>query len=135
MIKTIAKEAGIVILLLIAVALILGIIFYDYMPINRPVPAKIEAYTFPEDIQNEIKTSVEQGQNIVRTYYIDSTDLDLYEETNDYDKGNPNPFANQEKNENTSNTQANQISSNTVVKNNTIKNNATGSYFNEAGKW
>ena len=42
MVKTIAKEAGIVILLIIAVALVLGILFYDYIPTNKTTPAKIE---------------------------------------------------------------------------------------------
>lgn len=103
MIKTIIKEGGIVLLLLIAVSLILGIIFYEYIPSNKTVPVKIEEYALSEDIQNELKESVSEGQNIVKTFYIDSTDLDLYESTNDYDKGKANPFADYSVEENTIN--------------------------------
>ena len=73
MVKTIAKETGIVILLLIAVALVMGILFYDYVPTNKTVPAKIEEYTLPQEVKTELEESMKQEeQNIVRTYYIDS---------------------------------------------------------------
>lgn len=93
MIKAIIKETGIVILLLVALALILGIIFYEYIPNNKTVPVEIKEHALPEDIKAELKESVVEGQNIVKTFYIDSSDLDLYESTNDYDKGKANPFA------------------------------------------
>ncbi len=93
MVKKIIKETGIVILLLIAVVLLLAIVFYDYIPNNKTVPIKIQAYDIPEDIKQELQNSVPNEQNIVRTYYIDSSDLNLYESTNDYDKGKANPFA------------------------------------------
>ena len=93
MTKTIIKEIGIVLLLLIAIILIFAIIFYDYIPSNKTVPIKIQAYNMPEDIQNELADAFTEGENIVKTFYIDSTDLDSYESTNDYDKGKANPFA------------------------------------------
>lgn len=93
MAKTYLKEAGIVILLILAVALLLAIIFYDYIPNNKVVPIKLQEYTMPEDIKEELGDTSVDEQNIVRTYYIDSTDLDLYESTNDYNKGKANPFA------------------------------------------
>lgn len=116
MFKTIIKEFGIVILLLVAVALVLAIIFYDYIPNNKTVPIKIQAYNVPEDIKQELEESIEDEQNIVRTYYIDSTDLDLYESTNDYNKGKENPFADYTQEEPTSN--INSITNN-INKNNT----------------
>lgn len=91
--KIIIKEAGIVILLLIAVSLVLAILFYDYIPNNKIVPIEIQAYSIPEDIKEELKEALPTEQNIVRTYYIDDTDLNLYESTNEYDKGKPNPFS------------------------------------------
>lgn len=93
MIKTVLKEIGIIILLVIAVILVMAIIFYGYIPNNKTVPIKIQAYSIPEDVQIELQEAIPEEQNIVRTYYIDSTDLDLYETTNDYDKGKANPFA------------------------------------------
>lgn len=148
MIKTIAKEAGIVILLLVAVALILGIIFYEYIPNNKTVPAKIEAYTLPEEIKAELQEGMTEEQNIVRTYYIDSTDLSAYESTNEYDKGKANPFAdytantsdgNNTSNNNSNNNNSNNNSNNSNVNNNTNENNmknTNGSevFFNTSGK-
>lgn len=130
MIKTIVKETGIVILLLIAVALILGILFYEYIPTSKIVPVKVQAYTLPEDVQKELKETMSSSeQNIVRTYYIDSTDLSLYESTNDYDKGKQNPFQDYttiEENE------TNSVGSNNTTNVNTTKRNEV--FFNSTGK-
>lgn len=93
MAKTIIKEIGIVLLLLVAIVLILGILLYDYIPNNKTVPAKVEAYTFPQDIKEELSKTIQSDQKIVRTYYIDSDNLSLYENTKEYNKGRANPFA------------------------------------------
>lgn len=93
MAKTIIKEICIALLLLIAIALILGILFYDYIPNNKTVPIKVQAYEMPEEIQTELSEAIPEGQNIITTLYIDDTDLNAYESTNDYDKGKANPFA------------------------------------------
>lgn len=114
MAKTIIKEIGIALLILIAIILVLGILFYDYIPSNKTVPIKIQAYTMPEEVKEELDEAIPDEQNIVRTYYIDSTDLNTYEATNDYDKGKANPFAQYEKIENNS--------SSTTVNNNTNNN-------------
>lgn len=92
MFKKIIKELGILLLLLIAITLILAVLFYDYIPTNKALPIKPEAYDIPEDIQKEIEQSSTEEQNIVRTYYIDSLDLNNYESTKEYDKGKANPF-------------------------------------------
>ena len=92
MTNTIIKEIGIALLLLIAIALVLGILFYDYIPNNKTVPIKIQGYSMPEDVKEELEEAIPEAQNIVRTYYIDDTDLDSYEATNYYDKGKANPF-------------------------------------------
>lgn len=125
MAKTIIKEIGIVILLLVAVALLLAIVFYDYIPNNKTIPIKIQAYEVPEDIKQELGNSISDEQNIVRTYYIDSTDLDLYEATNDYDKGKANPFAyyGTEEEQASTNTNSNNIKNNTTANN--VRDNNT----------
>ncbi len=117
MAKRIIKEIGIVVLLLIAVALLLAIVFYDYIPNNKTVPISIQPYTIPEDIKKELEDSVSDQQNIVRTYYIDSSDLDLYESTNDYDKGKANPFA--DYTTNTTETSTNSTENNSTKNTNT----------------
>ena len=158
MTKTIIKETGIVLLLLIAIVLILGIIFYDYIPNNKTVSVKVEAYAFPQEIKEELQETVEDEQNIFRTYYIDSEDLNLYETTKEYNKGKANPFATTTTNTatatttNTSSgnttTNANDTSSSTNTSttntNTNIDTNSTasqdnnvssGEYFNKAGKY
>lgn len=47
MIKSILKEIIIVLLLCAIILFVLGILFYDYNPINKVVPNKI-AYSVPE---------------------------------------------------------------------------------------
>lgn len=125
MAKTIIKEIGIVLLILIAVILVLAIIFYEYIPNNKTVPIELEAYTIPENIKQELQISTAE-ENIVRTYYIDSTDLDLYESTNDYDKGKANPFADYTQNATENTTNENTTNENTANKNTTKNaNNVT----------
>ncbi len=125
MAKTIIKEIGIVLLILIAVILVLAIIFYEYIPNNKTVPIELEAYTIPENIKQELQISTAE-ENIVRTYYIDSTDLDLYESTNDYDKGKANPFADYTQNATENTTTENTVNKNTTTENTTKNaNNVT----------
>ena len=95
MIKSILKEIIITLLLCIAILLVLGIMFYDYNPLNKVVPNKI-AYTTPENIKNEIeqqevKDILEGGIDVV--YSIESTDLKLYQKSNSYVPGKLNPFS------------------------------------------
>ena len=93
MIKKILKEGIILILLLVAIVLILGVLFYDYIPTGKVVPV-VEQYQTSQDIKNEIQeTVVTENQEIIVTYEIDNTDLKTYEKSKDYDKGKENPFA------------------------------------------
>ena len=142
MIKTILKEAGIVILLLIAIALVLRVILNGYLPSDKTVPAKLEAYTFPEDVQAELNESLQnEDQNIVRTYYIDSDDLSLYEYKQEYNKGKVNPFAEVSTGEgnDTSGNTAGGTGTNTTSTGNVTssqQNVASGEFYtNKAGKY
>lgn len=117
MVKTIIKEVGIAILILIAIALVLGILFYDYIPNNKTVPIKIQAYEMPEDIQTELEEAIPEGQNVIKTLYIDDTDLNSYEATNDYDKGKPNPFAEYNSEESNSSNESENNNTNNIDKN------------------
>lgn len=95
MLKIILKETIITLLLCITILLILGVLFYDYNPLNKIVPNKI-SYTVPEEIKNdiqdnEVKDFLEGGFNLV--YSIDSSDLNIYKKENSYVAGKENPFS------------------------------------------
>lgn len=94
MIKAIIKEIFIILLLMVAIILVLGIMFYDYRPTTKKVPSKVSEYTLPEKMVEELEETIEAAktQNIVRTYRVDSYDLAAYESSNDYNKGKINPF-------------------------------------------
>lgn len=141
MVRIIAKETGIVILLLIVVALVMGILFYDYIPRNKTIPAQIEEFTLPQEVKDELQESMIEEQNIVKTYYVDSSDLSIYEASNDYDKGKANPFADYSTtititSENTTNTNSSNTSSNISDSNvnNTQNTNQQETFFNTTGK-
>ena len=94
MIKTILKEAIIILLLCIAILIVLSILFYDYNPINKVIPNKI-AYTTPENVKEElqeetIETTLEVQNKV---YTIEGSDLNIYKKSQSYDPSKDNPFA------------------------------------------
>lgn len=143
MVKRIIKEMIIIILLLCAIALILGIILYDYIPINKVVP-EIEKYQTSESVKNEIKETIDtENSEIVVTYEMDSSDLKSFEKTNEYDKGKANPFSkyvvepnettNQVNNTTNNTTNNTNTSTNNNTTNNTNKNGSNSTFFNDSG--
>lgn len=122
--KNVIKEIGIAIMLLVAIALILSIIFYEYIPNNKTVPIGVKAYTLPEEIETELnETFNQEEQNVVVKRFISDSDLDVYESKKDYNKGKANPFADYSKDEdNTKEGTNNKTSTNTSTSN----NNSTG---------
>lgn len=93
MAKNIIKEIIIILLLVLAIILILGVLLYEYVPVNKIIPEKV-SYTTPEKIKDELNTdsNVDDTQIII-TYQIDSTDLNNYKTTQDYVPGKKNPFS------------------------------------------
>lgn len=140
MAKKIIKEAIIIILLLFAIALILGILLYDYIPINKVVPV-IEGYQTPENIKNELQETIDtENSEIVVTYEMDSSDLKSFEKTNEYDKGKANPFATYVAEPEPTTTPGNNVTNNTNstntnnTNNNSTNNNSSNStFFNDTG--
>lgn len=93
MTKSIVKEIIIILLLLIAIILALGVLFYDYIPTREVVPVP-EAYTVPETIKEELASELSDFDDTpVANYEITESDLDLYEKTKSYDAGKVNPFS------------------------------------------
>ena len=97
MAKTVLKEIVIGILLLVIIILLLGILLYDYIPNSVTVPAKVQAHEMPSETKEELKeTLAQESQNIIKTYYIDSSALTVYENLDSYDKGKRDPFTSYE---------------------------------------
>lgn len=93
--KKVMKEIIIMLLLILAIFLVLGIFFYDYIPMNKVVP-KVQQYEAPNNVKEELTESIDETQNTMApiVYEITDQDLTLYEKTKDYQKGKVNPFAN-----------------------------------------
>ena len=87
------KDLIISILIIICIAVILSIIFYDKISLSKVIP-EAEEYFLTEEMQQGIEdTDLEEAQEVIVNYYIDATDLKKYEKTNEYNKGKSNPFA------------------------------------------
>ena len=163
MTKDVLKEIGIVLLLLMAIVLILGIMLYDYIPNSVTVPAKVQAYELPSEAQEELNETLNtDSQNIVKTYFVDSSTLSTYEYKDNYDKGKVDPFSSYKtgtttssnttststsqngsssnsssssNNSSNNNSNTNTQSTNTQDTNTTnVNSNSTGTFFNSAGK-
>lgn len=92
MVKTIFKEIVITIAILVILLLILGIILYNNMTINKIIP-EIKAYETPAKIKDEISAESETGfQNEILTYEVTEADLKLYTKEKIYNAGKSNPF-------------------------------------------
>ena len=91
--KSIIKEIFIILLLCLAIWLMLGVIFYDYIPTNKVVPSTVEAYKTSNTIKDEISQEIVDypKQNI--TLEITDSDLTMHREDRSYDSGKANPFA------------------------------------------
>lgn len=134
MLKSIIKETFIILLLSIAILLILGILFYDYIPINRTVPTK-EAYVTPNEVKEEIAETISESEKVEVTYEVTDSDLNIYKQSGTYEEGKANPFALQD----TVNESTNDIkdtNQNTSGNNNTQKDEneqTTNTFWNDEG--
>ena len=93
MVKNILKELIIILLLTLAIILLLGVILYDYVPMNKVIPEKV-SYTATEEVK-QISTEVNEKKDEIpiTSYTVTSTDLKNYKRGNDYTAGRKNPFA------------------------------------------
>lgn len=135
--KNVIKEIFIMLLLCIAIALILAVVFYDYNPINKEVPQTI-TYQFPSelgDVKEDLDTPLTNNEDqVIRTYEVTEDDLNRAKKTN-YDAGKANPFMaysdNTTTDGNTTNSTGNTINNNKTNTNSTSKNNTTNSNSQE----
>ena len=95
MTKNIVKQIIIALLICIIIGLVLAVIFYQYIPSNAMIPAKVEAYETPENIASEIKDSAQEQTYETTNTLLEVTDSDLtkYKSTGSYNPGKSDPFA------------------------------------------
>ena len=126
MIKSILKEIIIVLLLCAIILFVLGILFYDYNPINKVVPNKI-AYSVPENIKNELEENVQNTLSVEnKVYTIEGSDLNIYKKSKTYNPSKENPFASTSTEESNVTTSGNTIKTNDNAQN----TNANGTKTN-----
>src|SRR5699024_6918990 len=118
MLKSVAKEIFIILLLSLAIVLILGILFYDYIPINKYVPEK-EAYVTPENVKSELEETITETEKVEVTYEVTDADLNIYKQTGTYTEGKANPFALENETVNNTNGETNAPNENTENNNGT----------------
>ena len=129
MLKSVLKEIFIMLLLCAAIALILGVMFYNYIPTNKTVPSKLAEYSTPENVRAEINQETSEQEKEEITYEIDGSDLKLFRQTNSYTTGKANPFASITSTENKENTDNSEV----VEQNTNIDPNSTGTFYNDTG--
>ena len=134
MVKSIIKEIIIMLLLCVAILLILGVLFYDYIPSNKVVPSKI-AYSTPENIQEEIEEEVIEANKTKITYEVTDADLNIYKQSNSYVPGKRDPFSVEETQPTENATGGTATNNEETVETNTNSDpNSTGTFFNDTGK-
>ena len=93
MVKTIVKEAIIMLLVCLAILLVLCVLLYNYIPSNKILPAEV-SYQASEEIQKELDSAVNgETTEVILSYEVTATDLKNYEKSDDYNAGKVNPFS------------------------------------------
>ena len=133
MAKTIVKEIIIILLLCLAIILVLGVLLYEYIPNDKIIPEAV-AYITPESVKEELNNAetVDESQ-IIRTYTLDSTDLNNYKRVDSYVPGKPNPFSSYQTNGQTTNQSGGTGSSGTSSGSNSSSNNNSNSNNSSTG--
>lgn len=132
--KSVLKEISIMLLLCAAILLILGVLFYDYIPTNKIIPNKLEAYKTPENIKEEIEENITELPKQNYVYEITGSDLNVYKKSQSYDPGKPDPFGayTATTNEGNNTGTGNNTSSNENTNANT-NSGSSGTFFNDTG--
>ena len=90
--NSVFKEIIFALLLCLLILLVLALILYNYVPANKTLPDKI-SYTTPTSISRELASGAgEDEERVILTYEVDATDMNNYEDTNNYNPGKPDPF-------------------------------------------
>ena len=131
MAKNIIKEIIIFLLLTLAIILVLGVLLYEYVPMNKIIPEKV-SYTTPEQAKSELKEDVsENNEELYIDYHIDSTQLNNYKKIQEYIPGKKNPFESLEKNSNITEDGTDSTTQNSTNKNENGTSSGTNSVKDE----
>lgn len=90
MFKSVIKEIIIMLLLCLAVVLVIGVVFYDYIPSQKTLPNKV-AYEQSEEIKSELEEQIREETTINIVYELDAAELKYYNRM--VDTGKQDPFA------------------------------------------
>lgn len=94
MAKTIIKELIITLLLCLVIILLLGVLLYDYVPMAKTIPNEV-SYTTPTNVKEDLaEENVEK--EIIKSYEINSDDLNNFKRVKNYKPGKANPFSSYE---------------------------------------
>lgn len=132
MAKSLIKEIIIILLLVLAIVLALGVLFYDYIPTNRTIPS-VGTYSTSETIQTELDEKITQDETVLVTYEITSSDLKTLEKTKDYTKGKANPFSTYQPVNGSSNGDVGTGSTNTNSIDTETGSTKSGTFYNNTG--
>lgn len=139
MVKSVIKEVIIMLLLCVAIILILGVLFYSYIPSNKIVPNKV-AYTTPENVKQEITEDVSETAPVNITYQLTDRDINISKKTGEYKSGKQNPFESYSGSENVANgentaggTSSGQNTNTNTNSNTNSQGNSDGSYLPNTG--
>lgn len=93
MAKNILKEIIIILLLTLAVILLLGVLLYDFVPMNKVIPEKVQYVASDEirEVSEEINKQEEEMP--INSYTVTSTDLKNYKRVHEYEAGRKNPLS------------------------------------------
>ncbi len=124
MVKTIIKETFIMLLITVAVAVVLALILYQYMPTNRVIPSKVTAYATPEEVAKEIDDQITEQEYEATNTVFDLTDSELskYRSEKNYNPGKVNPFVEA----------GNEVLTEGIDSNQNIDRNTTDNYYTAA---
>lgn len=129
MVKSIIKELIVILLLVLAILLALGVLFYDYIPTNKTVPS-VATYSTPESVRAELDEQITEEETVLVTYSITAGDINNYSKTNAYNKGKANPFSTYEEPAPDANDQTNTNSINTGTQSPSSNGNT---FYNNTG--
>ena len=91
---TIAKQTLLTLVTVLAVAFVLVVVLYKYIPTNKIVPTKVKEYKTSQEVATEIAETQESDalKKQEKSYEITDADLNLYRSTQSYNPGKPDPF-------------------------------------------
>ncbi len=92
--KQVFKQIVTILLSIALIVLIFAIIFYRYIPTNKVLPTKVQAYKTPESIEEEIKESAteKEFESTNEVYEVTDSDLSIYQSKKSYTPGKSDPF-------------------------------------------